>query len=324
MSRWASIAATIPLVIVLLGVGQSAAVAVPKAVPNAVPSVPSPGYWLVTSTGATYAYNAPYLADVATNRVGDPLDNIARSDCGNGPETPIPSVATCVGISADGDGHGYWIGQSSYFLQSGFSQYAVDGIPQGSAGGECNEAESAGAYQSDPLTGIAAAPYGAWLATADGGVFAICGAAFFGSMGGARLNAPITGMAATPNGNGYWEVAVDGGVFAFGNATFYGSMGSKPLNKPIVGLAATPDGKGYWLVASDGGVFAFGDAGFHGSMGGKGLNAPMTGIAANPDGTGYWTVAGDGGVFAFGDAPSKGSATGQILDTSVVGIAAKG
>ena len=86
-------------------------------------------------------------------------------------------------------------------------------------------------------------------------------------------NAPIVGIAATPDGKGYWEVASDGGIFAFGDAGFYGSMGGKPLNAGVVGIAATPDGKGYWEVASDGGIFAFGDAGFYGSMGGKSLNA---------------------------------------------------
>src|SRR5690349_15582383 len=54
-------------------------------------------------------------------------------------------------------------------------------------------------------------------------------------------NAPITGIAATPDGKGYWEVASDGGIFAFGDAAFYGSMGGKPLNAGVVGLAATPD-----------------------------------------------------------------------------------
>ncbi len=31
-------------------------------------------------------------------------------------------------------------------------------------------------------------------------------------------SAPITGIAATPDGNGYWQVASDGGVFNFGDA----------------------------------------------------------------------------------------------------------
>ena len=57
---------------------------------------------------------------------------------------------------------------------------------------------------------------------ADGGIFSFGDAAFHGSMGGQPLNAPIVGMAATPDGGGYWEVAADGGIFSFG-APFYGS-----------------------------------------------------------------------------------------------------
>ena len=41
----------------------------------------------------------------------------------------------------------------------------------------------------------------------------------------APLNAPIVGIAATPDGGGYWLVAADGGVFSFGDAHFYGSTG---------------------------------------------------------------------------------------------------
>ena len=40
-----------------------------------------------------------------------------------------------------------------------------------------------------------------------------------------RLNKPVVGMAATPDGNGYWLVASDGGIFAYGDAQFYGSTG---------------------------------------------------------------------------------------------------
>jgi hypothetical protein len=56
-------------------------------------------------------------------------------------------------------------------------------------------------------------------------------------MGGTRLNAPVVGISATPNGTGYWLAAKDGGVFSFGTAPFEGSMGGTRLNAPVVGIA---------------------------------------------------------------------------------------
>ncbi len=72
----------------------------------------------------------------------------------------------------------------------------------------------------------------------DGGIFAFGDAPFYGSMGGQPLNAPIVGLAATPDGHGYWEVASDGGIFAFGDATFDGSVGGTRLVKPVVGMTS--------------------------------------------------------------------------------------
>ena len=173
----------------------------------------------------------------------------------------------------------------------------------------------------EQMTFPPASSQGLVLSARDGGVFTYGTAQFDGSMGGQRLNAPVVGAAATPDGGGYWLVAADGGVFNFGDAGFYGSMGGKRLNAPIVGMAGTPDGQGYWLVASDGGVFNFGDAAFDGSMGGQHLNAPIVGMASTPDGQGYWLVASDGGVFNFGDAAFDGSMGGQHLNDPVAGIA---
>jgi hypothetical protein len=152
---------------------------------------------------------------------------------------------------------------------------------------------------------------GLLAAGSDGGVFTFGDAGFEGSLGGTHLNAPIVGMASTPDGHGYWLVAADGGVFSGGDATFYGSLGGTHLNAPIVGMASTPDGGGYWLVARDGGVFTFGDATFEGALGGTHLNAPIVGMAATPDGLGYWLVAADGGVFTGGDAGYYGSLPAQ-------------
>ena len=162
---------------------------------------------------------------------------------------------------------------------------------------------------------------GYWLASADGGVYAMGNAGFYGSLGALRLAGPVVTIASTPDGRGYWMAALDGGVFAFGDAGFYGSMGGQPLNKPIVGMASTPDGRGYWLVASDGGVFAFGDATFLGSMGGTALVAPVVDMAAMHHGAGYWRVASDGGIFAFGDAGFYGSTGGVPLGDPVAGMA---
>ncbi len=100
----------------------------------------------------------------------------------------------------------------------------------------------------------------------------------YGSEAGQPLNAPIVGMAATPDNKSYWLVGADGGIFTFGDAGYYGSEGGQHLNAPIVGMAATPDGKGYWLVAADGGIFTFGNAPFNGSAVGA-TAAPIVGIA---------------------------------------------
>jgi hypothetical protein len=162
---------------------------------------------------------------------------------------------------------------------------------------------------------------GAWVAAADGGVFAYGTAGFHGSLGAVHLNQPIVGIAATPSGNGYWLVAADGGVFSFGDAGFHGSLGAVHLNAPIVGMAAAPDGHGYFLTALDGGVFAFGSATFAGSLGNVVLNAPIVGIAAGPHG-GYWLSGSDGSVFAFGGVPFKGSLGAFHLPVPVSGMAA--
>jgi hypothetical protein len=148
---------------------------------------------------------------------------------------------------------------------------------------------------------------GYWLASADGGVYTVGDAGFYGSLGALHLQGPVVAMAATPDGRGYWLAALDGGVFAFGDASFYGSMGATVLNAPIVAMAASPSGHGYWLVGADGGIFAFGDARYEGSLANLVLAQPVLGMATTPSGAGYWLLAKDGGVFAEGDAHFYGS-----------------
>jgi hypothetical protein len=162
---------------------------------------------------------------------------------------------------------------------------------------------------------------GYWVATQAGDVAAFGTAPNFGSLRGRVLNAPIVGMAATPDHQGYWLLGADGGIFTFGDARFYGSTGGMRLNAPVVAMTPTADGGGYWIVAKDGGIFSFGDALFYGSTGGMRLNAPVVGMAADPNGPGYWLVASDGGIFAFG-APYYGSTGSLRLNKPVVGMTA--
>jgi hypothetical protein len=173
---------------------------------------------------------------------------------------------------------------------------------------------------ADRYTYIASTGY--WEAAQDGGVFTFGTAAFYGSMGGTTLNAPIVGIAATSDRRGYWLVASDGGVFSFGDAKFFGSAGSMRLSEPIVGIAPTPSGKGYWLVATNGEVFTYGDASSLGSPTNVHLNQPVVGMASSSDGHGYWLAAADGGIFNYGDAGFFGSAGGLHLNKPVVAISA--
>jgi hypothetical protein len=196
------------------------------------------------------------------------------------------------------------------------------GTSGGAGAGFTYEAASSGGSSGTGTPTMGTTPSsGYWLVASDGGVFSFGSAGFYGSTGGLHLNAPIVGMAPTPDAGGYWLVASDGGIFAFGDAGFYGSTGGRHLNAPVVAMAATPDGQGYWLVAADGGIFSFGDATFFGSTGELHLDAPIVGMAATANGLGYWLVAADGGIFDFGDAGFFGSTGGYPLVAPIVGLA---
>jgi hypothetical protein len=310
MKRWKAVFGSSLVLLVTLALSQPVDATTPSLAPVAGSSSIGPGYELQVSD-AVFGFNAPEVNSLPYNPTG------GTRKC----FTPAWGPCTSIGIASTGDyvSPGYWIGSSTRVIgANGQVGYGAEVTGLGNTG-TCNQVSTV--ISNAPVVGVGSAQFGALLAAADGGVFAFCGAPFYGSMGGKPLNHPVVGIAATPDGKGYWLAASDGGVFSFGDASFYGSMGGKTLNQPVVGIAATPDGNGYWLVAADGGVFSFGDASFHGSMAGSHLNQPMVAIAANPDGTGYWTAAADGGVFAFGDAPFRGSALGDGL---LQGIAASG
>jgi len=127
---------------------------------------------------------------------------------------------------------------------------------------------------------------GVYMIGGDGGVFALGGAKFAGSipqvLPGTALNEPIVGIVPDPDGDGYWLVAADGGVFGF-DAPFRGSLpgvltaGTK-LVASVNGMV--PFGDGYLLAAADGGIFNFSDQPFDGSIGGQTLDSPVVSIAS--------------------------------------------
>ncbi len=139
--------------------------------------------------------------------------------------------------------------------------------------------------------------------------------------GWAHVAAPIVGMSAAPQGNGYWEVGGDGGVFTFGDAGYYGSAASIHLDQPdrrhrrharTARVTGWPYRRGRLRLRRRrllrvGGIDA--------------CQPAVVGIMATPDGDGYWLVGADGGVFAFGDAGYYGSAAGVSISPIVGGLA---
>jgi hypothetical protein len=173
---------------------------------------------------------------------------------------------------------------------------------------------------------------GYWLDASDGGVFSFGDTQFYGSIPGLglhpagsglpnSLDAPIVGMVASADDNGYYMVASDGGVFAFGDARFAGSCpGIGGCAGKAVAVVPDASGNGYWVVTSIGAVYGFGDALNYGSPGPQ--SSPITSAVATHDGKGYWVLDGNGQVFNYGDAPALGSvpagATGGLNPASAI------
>ncbi len=257
--------------------------------------------------------------------------------------TSGPLLATSPGMSGPGGPEVYtlpgspgqtvmtfaaWQGSTIGYLSCGYRpMYLADLSFQANGGGAPTPTLSPNNPTAAPASSPACpqppgpAP-GYWQVGSDGGIFSFGAAQFYGSTGSMRLNKPVVGMAATPDGNGYWLVASDGGVFAYGDAQFYGSTGSITLNKPIIGMISTLDGGGYWLIASDGGVFAYGDAKFYGSTGGDAPAYPITAAASGFLGGGYLMVDANGQVFTYGDAHFEGQPPYAPGGYSITGMAA--
>ncbi|HVA74114.1 MAG TPA: CapA family protein [Acidimicrobiales bacterium] len=104
-------------------------------------------------------------------------------------------------------------------------------------------------------------------------------APFYGTTASIRLNRPVVGMAATPDGGGYWLVASDGGIFTFGDAPFYGcGVGSLGSGRVAAAVIGSPTGRGYDILATSGTV----RIGFAGDVNGVGRVATLMSEGGDP------------------------------------------
>jgi hypothetical protein len=183
-----------------------------------------------------------------------------------------------------------------------------------------------------PASGNGAAQ-GYWEVARDGGVFAFGNAAFYGSLAGLPLSAPIVGMATTFDGAGYWLIGQDGAIYAFGDAAFPNGYRGPPLTA-ISGTATSElmvgmthfgmDNSSILTVSNFGRVFPYPNGSAMpvvqvSPAGGPG--AYVVGISAtiSPIGDAY-AVTSNGGVTSYNGAPLFGSMAGQPLNQPVVGI----
>jgi hypothetical protein len=185
--------------------GVPAAVLAAGETPTSLSATPTgKGYWVFTNRGRAVSFgDARFLGDVSALTLNGPV---------------LDSVAT-----PSGQGY-YMVASDGGIFAFGDARFT------GSMGGKRLNA---------PVQSLVPDADGAgyWLVASDGGVFAF-DAPFKGSMGGAALVKPVTGM--VRYGDGYLMVAEDGGVFDFSSLPFVGSLGGRALPRPIVAVAVLP------------------------------------------------------------------------------------
>ena len=143
------------------------------------------GYWLVASDGGIFGFgDARFYGSTGSMPLNKPI----------------------VGMAATPDGGGYWL-------------VASDGGIFGYGDAELLRIDRRHAARTSPSSAWRPHPTAGLLA---GGLrrrhLQLRRRQVLRLDRGMRLNKPIVGMAATPDGKGYWLVASDGGIFNFGDA----------------------------------------------------------------------------------------------------------
>lgn len=211
------------------------------------------GYYLPSKAGNVYNFGAPFYGSLAS---------MHRT-----PPSPVVGLATYRGT-------GYYLATSGGNVYT-FGSAPFDGSPV-----------SEGIKLAAPVSGIAVDPNGGyWLAEQNGKVLNFGAASRLGSASGAP--APVVGIAAEPDGDGYLLVTSKGNVYHFGDAPTYGSPASQVVNlsSPVTGIAtqqptgAQPQPAGYYVVCANGDVYNYGVP-LPGSPVGVPLPAVIDGIGA--------------------------------------------
>lgn len=208
------------------------------------------GYWMVSSGGGVYAFgDAPFY--------------------GSSPSLATVYGEAIVGMARTVSGNGYWL-VSNYGRVWAYGDARAGSEGEGTliVPGRAGPQPTWGGNNEPWIVGMATnyTNNGIWLVSYQGDTYAYGTNNYGGNgQGGVNVVAPVTSIAATPNGGGYWLVNQYGQVYAFGDATPSINTPGLGSSQYIKGIASTPDGKGYWLAGKDGGVFAYGDAGFYGS-----------------------------------------------------------
>ena len=159
-----------------------------------------------------------------------------------------------------------------------------------------------GVLRGAPSTVAIASTRTGYLEATDAGNVFNHHTAFYGSMAGHHLPAPVVGIAVDPYTDGYWLVTSAGNVYNF-HAPWYGSPADRKLPAAVVGITATSTG--YLLTTAAGNVYDF-HTPWYGSRALTGVPTPVVGIAVDPFSGGYWLATADGNVYNF-HAPWYGS-----------------
>ena len=203
------------------------------------------GYWLLGADGGVFSFgDAAFHGSLPSFEV-DPLNLLGPPE-----NLRFDGEIRAVDIVATADGSGYWI-----VLASGTAI---------KFGGEFRTLSPPVELVS-PAVGLFGVPsgLGMWLLSEDGGIFALAGAEYLGSLPAIGIaEAPAVAMLVTQSDHGYAIVDELGSVFGFGDFIGHGEYNASENCSPNTVSAAIMVGpSGHQVLTSDGRVAGIGDIG---------------------------------------------------------------